>query len=491
MRFTTQSLANLKARPAEYLLFDERGVRSASRLAIRVRPAQSGPRRDFLFVYRVNGRRRKLSLGEFGDPRHGKVSLAEARERFEELSALVRTGKDPLVEREAQQQRVEQQRREAARQGSFAQLVDAYIAHLMSRGARSAKEIKRSIEADAFQVISRTTRARDIRPEDIRQIMRRVVARKSRAQTNKVRGYLQTIFSFGLKHDQNIESSEVPDVLFGLEHNPARDIPKVSRPGETGVRDIELDASQIRRLWTAIEAREVGKAPASIFAAKRKQGDIVAPKEIRLDPALGSALQLLLATGGQRVEVVVAAAIQEFDLEQKLWTIPHARRKNRLHTKGPHVVPLNETALAIIEAQKARAGDGQFLFPAPRSGKRAPHLHIDVLYKGLRRWCDAIEFSVNFAPRDLRQTWMARAGELGISKELRDRIQDRPPSDVGAKHYDSYSYLDEKIDAMDKWDKRLREIIAGKELKASRSRRSRAVSRSEFRDRIASDSSSQ
>ena len=46
-------------------------------------------------------------------------------------------------------------------------------------------------------------------------------------------------------------------------------------------------------------------------------------------------------------------------------------------------------------------------------------------------------------------------GELGISKELRDRIQNHAFQDVSSKHYDRYSYLPEKRKALEIWEARL------------------------------------
>lgn len=46
-------------------------------------------------------------------------------------------------------------------------------------------------------------------------------------------------------------------------------------------------------------------------------------------------------------------------------------------------------------------------------------------------------------------------GELGISKELRDRIQNHAFQDVSTKHYDRYSYLPEKRRALEAWEARL------------------------------------
>jgi len=63
--------------------------------------------------------------------------------------------------------------------------------------------------------------------------------------------------------------------------------------------------------------------------------------------------------------------------------------------------------------------------------------------------------------RDLRRTWKSLCGECGVSKELRDRIQNHAQSDVSAKHYDKYSYLPEKKAALEQWERYLRMKLAG------------------------------
>ncbi|MGL4712711.1 MAG: hypothetical protein ACRCWP_09180, partial [Shewanella sp.] len=57
--------------------------------------------------------------------------------------------------------------------------------------------------------------------------------------------------------------------------------------------------------------------------------------------------------------------------------------------------------------------------------------------------------------RDIRRTCKTLMGELGISKELRDRIQNHALNDVSSKHYDRYDYMPEKREAMRKWETRL------------------------------------
>jgi hypothetical protein len=46
-------------------------------------------------------------------------------------------------------------------------------------------------------------------------------------------------------------------------------------------------------------------------------------------------------------------------------------------------------------------------------------------------------------------------GEAGISKEIRDRIQNHALNDVSSKHYDRYDYLTEKRRALEIWEDRI------------------------------------
>ena len=64
------------------------------------------------------------------------------------------------------------------------------------------------------------------------------------------------------------------------------------------------------------------------------------------------------------------------------------------------------------------------------------------------------EFKV-FTARDLRRTCKTLMGEAGISKEIRDRIQNHALNDVSSKHYDRYDYLPEKRRALEIWEDRV------------------------------------
>jgi hypothetical protein len=54
--------------------------------------------------------------------------------------------------------------------------------------------------------------------------------------------------------------------------------------------------------------------------------------------------------------------------------------------------------------------------------------------------------------RDLRRTWKTLAGKAGVSKEIRDRIQNHALQDVSSKSYDRWNYIPEKCEGMEKWN---------------------------------------
>ena len=79
------------------------------------------------------------------------------------------------------------------------------------------------------------------------------------------------------------------------------------------------------------------------------------------------------------------------------------------------------------------------------------HYRSDSLSKAVTRFCEFNKFP-RFCPRFLRRTCKTHMGSIGISKELRDRIQNHSFNDVSSKHYDRWEYLPEKRKALEAWE---------------------------------------
>ena len=67
--------------------------------------------------------------------------------------------------------------------------------------------------------------------------------------------------------------------------------------------------------------------------------------------------------------------------------------------------------------------------------------------------------------RDLRRTWKTLAGKAGLSKEIRDCIQNHALHDVSSKNYDRWNYMPEKRAGMARWDKFARALLSRKPMK--------------------------
>jgi integrase len=170
---------------------------------------------------------------------------------------------------------------------------------------------------------------------------------------------------------------------------------------------------------------------------------------------VGATLRLMLITG-QRVQQVLYAKWEEFDLDNKQWLIPTSRTKGH---DNAHMVPLTLLAIEILEGLKSKSADNDFLFP--QRVKQSKPIEANSLSKSVRNFCDQKDVE-RFVARDLRRTTKTLMGKCGVSKETRDRIQNHALTDVSSKHYDKYDYWTEKKAGLEKWDLFLHEIISGK-----------------------------
>ena len=95
------------------------------------------------------------------------------------------------------------------------------------------------------------------------------------------------------------------------------------------------------------------------------------------------------------------------------------------------------------------------MFPA--RGTAGPR-RFDSLTKAVRVFISKSNMKT-FSPRDLRRTFKTLAASMGISLEMRNRLQGHALIDVGSVYYDRYDYLLEKREAMETWSERLSIIL--------------------------------
>lgn len=85
------------------------------------------------------------------------------------------------------------------------------------------------------------------------------------------------------------------------------------------------------------------------------------------------------------------------------------------------------------------------------------HLETSEFGKQMRKYCNRKNIQP-FTPRDIRRTFKTLAGAMGISSEMRDRLQNHKMLGVSSKHYDRYDYWKEKQALILEWENKINSI---------------------------------
>lgn len=355
--------------------------------------------RTFYLQHTSHGKRRFYRLGQYPH-----LSLSAARAVAREYLAILATGGDPQAPK----------RQEL---GTVADLLDAWLIHQREREGRRLDDVERAIRGNCGPILERP--AVEVTASDIRAILAAIHQRGSRVMANRVRAHLSAMWVYGLRHDHDPRQLHRP-VRFGLESNPVMAVPRDSAAEKVGER--ALTWSEVREVWDTD----------------------------RLSVPARQAVRLLLYSGA-RVNEICQAPWREFDLDARLWTLPSERAKTRRHL----LTPLTPLAVELLAELRDIFGDTAWLFPArnvawatqPWGGTALGHAVRNAGY--------------DWTARDLRRTWKTLAGGAGLGLDIRNRIQGHALQDVGSRHYDRHSYLEEKRAAMLTWEGELRARLAG------------------------------
>jgi integrase len=249
-------------------------------------------------------------------------------------------------------------------------------------------------------------------------------------QARNLLGNLKTLFAWA------IEANE-----YGIELSPARDIRARTLVGAKMSRDRDLTDLEVAALWRAIR---------------------------RLRYPFGPVYRLLLLTG-LRLNEVVNASWPEFDLKEKLWTIPKERMKGTDEKARPHAVPLTDDMLAILESLP-RFKRGDYLFSLSLGARPAAvddkiKIKIDArMLRSLRAWArmrgeDPAKVKLEpWVNHDLRRTVRSGLSRLRVDHDVKEAVLAHAKPGI-AGVYDRYDLLDEKRAALELWAARVRDIV--------------------------------
>jgi integrase len=321
MPLSATAVTNAKPRGKPYKLSDERGLY----LLVTTKG-----QRYWRFKYRFGGKEKSLAFGVYPD-----VGLADAREKRDAARKVVAAGLDPAAQRKQ-----EEAEKRARQEETFSVIADEWLERLEKEGRSKSTLFKLRWLTNFARPALGDRPIAEITAPELLEVLRKVEARGRYETANRLRSTFGTIFRYAIS-----TARAQRDVAFDL--RGALITPKVSH------RSAITHPREVGALLRAIEGHE--GQPAVRHGLRLLPHVFVRPGELRL------------------------AEWKEFDIDQRVWTIPAHRTKMR----RPHRVPLSTQATAILAELSAITGTGKLLFPSILSDERA--ISDNTMNAALRR----------------------------------------------------------------------------------------------------------
>ena len=391
---TDTRIKTAKPQAKLYKLTDERG------LHLSVYPNGS---KLWQMRYRIEGKERTASLGKYPE-----VSLAEAREKRDQMRKLVANDIDPV-----QSQKATKEAKKLSQTHSFEAVARAWFKGWNATiSPRHAEYVIRRLEADVFPIIGSRPISEIQAPELVK--MMKAIQRRGALDIAK-RCYQMTgqIFRYAVAH--------------GIaERNPASDIkPSDILPSRRQTNYARVDAKELPSLLRAIEAFQ--GTPVTRLAIK------------------------LLALTFVRTSELIGARWDEFDLQAGQWRIPAERMKMRTE----HIVPLSLQAIQILQILHSITGKSELLFPGERDHGKP--MSNNTILKALERMGYKGRMT-GHGFRGVASTILHEQGFDHAHIELQLAHQER---NAVSAAYNHATYLKQRTRMMQKWADYLDDQVAG------------------------------
>jgi len=397
---TDTRIKTAKPQAKLYKLTDERG------LHLSVYPNAS---KLWQMRYRTEGKERTASLGKYPE-----VSLAEAREKRDQMRKLIAKGIDPV-----QSQKAAKEAKKLAQTNSFEAVARTWFEGWKdARSPRHAEYVIRRLEADVFPVIGRRP-VSEIQAPELVKMMKAIQHRGALDIAKRCYQMTGQVFRYAIAH--------------GIaERNPVSDIkPSDILPSRRQTNYARVDAKELPSLLRAIEAYK--GTPVTRLAIK------------------------LLALTFVRTSELIGARWEEFDLQAGQWRIPAQRMKMRTE----HIVPLSLQTVQILQILHGITGHSKLLFPGERDHGRT--MSNNTILKGLERMGFKGRMT-GHGFRGLASTVLHEQGFDHAHIELQLAHQER---NAVSAAYNHATYIKQRAKMMQWWGDYLDHQLAGNVVKFS------------------------
>jgi integrase len=331
---------------------------------------------SWVFRFMRDGRERYMGLG----PLH-TITLAEARLKALECRKLRLDGEDPIEQRKAKRMAA---KLESATAITFKEAAERYIAGRQWRNLKHGAQWPASLGTYAYPVFGDLP----VQMVDVGLVLKAIepIWNAKPETASRVRGRIEAVLDWA-----TVRGYRKGD-------NPARwrgYLDKTLRP-KNEVRRIEHHA--------ALPYADLG----TFLTELRQQNGIAA-----------RALEFTILTAARTGEVI-RARWDEFDLAERLWTVPAERMK----AGKEHRVPLSDAALAIIkEMGTIRSGD--FVFPGAGGARPLSQMALLMTLRRMGRG-DLTVHGFRSTFRDWaaeRTNFPAEVAEMALAHTVSDKVE--------------------------------------------------------------------
>jgi integrase len=405
MKFTDRSVQAIKPQEKRFEVWETNG----KGFGLRVQPTG---RKSWVFLYRFQGKVRRMTFGEY--PRMG---LADAHVAHANACKLLERDIDPGTLGQA----VKEEARTAPTVGD---LVTEFVEKgLKLKGNRSWKEYERNLKKDVLPEWEHR-KVEHIKKRDVILLQHKILDRGAKNQSSQVFKIVRRMFNYAIEKTH-------------IEVSPCSKL-KPLFPDVRRKRFLSL--SEIKTFWQALD-------------------------DCTMTDELKRVLRLILITAQRPGEVIGASSAE---ISGAWWTIPAERSKN----KKSHRVYLTPLALDLFQA-KDKEG---LLFPSPRRGNNwnpddeetaVKPIQVNALAHALRRAMTPhpvtkeVKLPIDhFTPHDLRRTAATHMASLGFGAVI-GKVLNHTDLRVTAT-YDWYDYDKEKQLALDSWTRKLEGLLNDK-----------------------------
>lgn len=382
INYTLKPAAIDSSKPKEkaYSLTDGGG------LIIEILPGGS---KVWRYKYHLGGKREKVTIGAYP-----AIGIKQARDKHEELRALVERGESPAKTKQIQ---AAEKRQAAERATSFKAFAERWVREtLFYRSDAYRAQIVRWLDAYVYPEIGAVELA-DVTPAQILRIIEQRLDTPTTA--DRIRVIIQQIYNFAIRKLLITTNPAAP--LRGAVAVP----PKQHHE--------HLDTQQLGAFWRAIDKQ--GAHATTVLASK-----------------------LLFLTMVRKMELL-AAKKTEFDLEAGVWLIPEERMK----MGRSHRVFLSSQALELLRLLFHYTSSSEYLVPSVF--KRDVHM-ADVT---LNHFFKRMDFGVpEFSPHGLRGTAATILREHGFGRDVVELLLAHAEKDKTVAAYTHAELVPERRRAM-------------------------------------------